>query len=217
MTYFSKQLNSILSEEYVNVRDLQHSINQTLEPHLVKSGFQKNIVEILKDHTDNLVINVFVKDLDDKQRAKLIGMVDYFLKDLNVHHLEWKPSYDGWALEAGLTHYDKYEADDFDEQLERTMHNTNKDPETAKLELEFYLRQIEDGRLINIRDIGTEISPGLFKLNRFIDDVNFVDLDTLKHIVSTCKDMATGDMFAACDGRFHTDRLEPDFETIYLH
>lgn len=68
--------------------------------------------------------------------------------------------------------------------------------------------------MVNVRDIGYEIGQGVYKLNRFLEDVDYVDLDKMAHIWSVGRKESTGEIFAATDARFYS--TDSDYETLYL-
>jgi hypothetical protein len=77
-----------------------------------------------------------------------------------------------------------------------------------------YMHQsLTTGRMIDVQQIGVEIEPGVFRLNKFIPDVEYVDSNAGKYIYSIGRHHATGEIFAAFDGRYYDN---PDYECVFL-
>lgn len=74
-------------------------------------------------------------------------------------------------------------------------------------------RALTTGQMIDVRQIGTETEPGVYRLTRFVPDVEYVDSETGKYIYSIGRDHATGEILAALDGRFYNN---PDYECVFL-
>jgi hypothetical protein len=77
----------------------------------------------------------------------------------------------------------------------------------------YMYQALATGRMIDVRQIGVEINPKLFRLNKFIPDVEYVDSENGQYIWSIGRDKATGEIFAAFDQRFYGN---PDYECVFL-
>jgi hypothetical protein len=69
------------------------------------------------------------------------------------------------------------------------------------------------GTVIDVRQVGVEIKPGVFKLTHYVPSTQYVDPEEEQFIFSIGKDKETGEIFAAYDTRFYGD---DDYETLYL-
>lgn len=85
-------------------------------------------------------------------------------------------------------------------------------PELAKTN-PIMRKELENGAAVDVRVIGFEIEPGVFKLNHYIDGIDYADSESGKWINSIGKDKETGEILAAIDGRF---RNNDEYENIWL-
>jgi hypothetical protein len=73
---------------------------------------------------------------------------------------------------------------------------------------------LRSGEALDVRMIGMEVEPGVFRLTEFIPEVTYVDGEDEAFIQSIGKDLESGEILAAVDGRFYNNE---DYECIYLH
>lgn len=74
-------------------------------------------------------------------------------------------------------------------------------------------KALRDGRVIDVRQSGTEVEPGVFRIEKFYPGVDYYDSRREAPIFSIGKDVASGEIFAAHDLRFYDD---PDYECLYV-
>jgi hypothetical protein len=72
---------------------------------------------------------------------------------------------------------------------------------------------LRSGDAIDVRVIGVEVEPGVFRLNEFIPDVDYVDAEDEVFIYSIGKGLESGEILASVDTRFY---MNEDYECIYL-
>jgi hypothetical protein len=75
------------------------------------------------------------------------------------------------------------------------------------------------GKCLDVRKVGEPVDgrSDLFKLNGFIDGVDYCDAENEMWIWSIGKDKQTGDIFAATDARFYSaNDLEAEYECLWL-
>jgi hypothetical protein len=74
--------------------------------------------------------------------------------------------------------------------------------------------RIRSGEAVNVRDIGCEIEPGLFKLTNFDDvSLDYCDADNEAWIWSIGENRKTKEILAATDARFYEN---PEYECLWL-
>ena len=73
---------------------------------------------------------------------------------------------------------------------------------------------LRSGDAVDVRMMGVEVEPGVFRLTEFIPDVTYVDGEDEAFIQSIGKDNESGEILAATDGRFYQN---DDYECVYLH
>jgi hypothetical protein len=66
---------------------------------------------------------------------------------------------------------------------------------------------------INVRVVGVEVDPGVFRLSFFDQTADYCDLGTGMWIWSIGRHNASGEILASVDDRFFTD---PDYDCLWL-
>lgn len=74
-------------------------------------------------------------------------------------------------------------------------------------------KALQENEALDVRKIGEEISPGVFKLKYFEEGVDYCDARTENWIWSIGKNKTTGEIFASLDTRFYSNK---EFECLWL-
>lgn len=74
-------------------------------------------------------------------------------------------------------------------------------------------RKMNAGELVDVRNVGIQISPGVYELRGYIEEMDYADLETEAWIWSIGRRKIDGKIFAACDTRYY---LNPEFECLWL-
>jgi hypothetical protein len=74
-------------------------------------------------------------------------------------------------------------------------------------------KALASGEAVDVRMVGIETEPGVFRLDGFIDGVKYVDSQNEQSVHSIGKDLESGEILASLDDRFYQN---PDYECIYL-
>lgn len=189
----------LINEEFLSLQDLQNQLNQKLNNifHQLK-GNESHYVTISYNNTADVYIGPSDLEID---KEKLIQAAKYCLKELGVKIGNGKinPN-DNEVFSIPIFWYSKYAAQNYD-------HVTNN---AAK-------RMLEKSQAIDVADIGIEIEPGVWKLNKFVNSSEYYDSKNNKWIESIGQDKETGETFASYDGRFYnpTD-VHFKYKTIWL-
>lgn len=229
MNYFNLRLESVLNESFLNIKDLQDQLNKAINPHLEKAGIMWgdtplwNVLTVDNETdgsgytTGKHVFELYIGRDPKKDSKKIMDIANYFIGEAGVKHSDWQKTYHNNILSSTIDSFEKYD-DDIEEQIEKTTEKTGKPPEEIRpILMNMWKRIYEDGKSVNVRDIGFELENGLFQLNRFIEDVDYVDLDTMSSIWSIGLNKVTGEILAAADGRFYNPNdPDADYETLYL-
>jgi hypothetical protein len=87
-------------------------------------------------------------------------------------------------------------------------------PSYQKVQNTWMRDSLRAGRVIDVRQVGVEVEPGVFRLTKFIPDVTYVDPKTERFLLSIGRDRNSGEVLGAFDQRFYQN---PDYECLYLH
>ena len=74
-------------------------------------------------------------------------------------------------------------------------------------------RKLRTQEAIDVRAVGDEVEPGVFRLREFVDDVDYLDTLTERWIVSIGQRKTDGAYFAATDDRYYH---HSEFECVWL-
>jgi hypothetical protein len=74
-------------------------------------------------------------------------------------------------------------------------------------------RKLDAGEAFDVRRVGEEIDPGVFRLVDFILDVDYCDAQNEAWIVSIGEQLRSGEIHAATDNRFYHN---PDYKCVWL-
>jgi hypothetical protein len=76
-------------------------------------------------------------------------------------------------------------------------------------------RKLDSGEALCVREEGLEVegSPGLFELNRFVDDVDYCDSKTERWIWSIGRRLSDGKIFASYGSDLYQNH---NFECLFL-
>lgn len=189
---------------FFGIKHLTIDINKFLSKYTNEHG---NRVEPDRDVKNQ--IQMYIGELPKEKINKSISAIKYFLGELGIPYE--KENF-------------KKEEDDY-EYITIKLGNIPKynSPKYSKLDLNnpTLKKSIKSGESVDVRQIGYEVEPGVFKLDAkyaHIYDGNhgsldFVDGKNGKFIWSIGKDNSSGEYFAAYDGRFHSS---PDYELVWL-
>lgn len=196
--------NFILCENFLNKKEIQNKINQIINSSVLKNvnSDKTNYIDI--DEKSNIV-NIYIgerNNLSKELKQTLINAVTYYLKDLGcIIENGYVDPTEPYSYKIKIISYPKFDSNDHWKNV------TN--PEAKK--------RLYNGQAIDIVDIGIETEPGVWKLNKFIDDTDFYDTKNNKWIWSIGKDKNTGEIFASVDARFYDPNNEDfEYETIWL-
>ena len=73
--------------------------------------------------------------------------------------------------------------------------------------------KLGSGEALDVRAIGEEIQPGVFRLTRFVPGYDYCDAKKETWMMSVGRHNRTGEFFAARDARFDMD---PEYECVWL-
>jgi hypothetical protein len=74
-------------------------------------------------------------------------------------------------------------------------------------------RKLDAGEAFDVRRVGEEIEPGVFRLVDFILDVDYCDAQNEVWIFSIGEQIRSGEIHAATDTRFYQN---PDYKCVWL-
>lgn len=74
-------------------------------------------------------------------------------------------------------------------------------------------RKLTSRECLDVRALGEEIEPGLYRLDHFIEDVDYADAETETWVWSVGKSKDDGKIYAATDTRFYQN---PAYECLWL-
>lgn len=73
--------------------------------------------------------------------------------------------------------------------------------------------KLDSNECIDVLKIGREISPGLYLLSHFVEDVDYADIQKEAWIWSIGRNVKTGEIHAATSSQFY---LNPNYECLWL-
>lgn len=137
--------------------------------------------------------------------TKAISAIKYILGEFGATYKEigWeKPDpedhhYDHFRFEVEMPHYEK------------PNYNKINNPELRK--------RLISGEVLDVREMGIEEEPGVFRLTNFIKGHDYADSKKEKWIWSIGKHKNTGEIFAAYDNRYYDPNDKDfDYETLWM-
>lgn len=72
------------------------------------------------------------------------------------------------------------------------------------------LTMVFANKAFDVNVVGVKIDKGLFKLAKFVDDVEYCDLDERAWVCSVGRDKKSGEIFASTDFRFNHHNSQYD-------
>ena len=194
-----------LKEQFYNKKHLEAELNSKINNGLLKGLNPNNLTYVVLDG-DKETADIYqgnYGDLTPEIKKKLVQAAKYFLTDLGCKlGKEQTKDGDPDILEIPILSYPRYEP-------QEGQWDSVTNPEAK--------RRLLDGRAIDVADLGIEVKPGVWKLNKFIDSTDYYDSKNNLWIWSIGKDKESGEMFAAVDGRFYNPKKEDfEYETIWL-
>jgi hypothetical protein len=198
-SYTRVQANS--SESFLGWQHFIHELNLFLNKNVTKDTHGLTYVTLGNsaywESPDKPLIQVFTGQEPplDYDPMKLVSGTKYFLGEHGIKILKAHQEEDTWdAVISGLSKYER--------------------PETYQnIKNTWMKKELLSGTVIDVRQVGVEIEPGVFKLTHFVPETQYVDPEKEQFIYSIGKDRETGDILAAYDTRFYND---DDYETLYL-
>jgi len=175
-------------------------LQQSLAPTLKALKMAPNSVGVVSQaQGDGTEVEVLLKHEDQtplttQEAQKLLQGVQYFLGEAEVTVGPFQPVSNGSILVAPVQSYPQFEDSDW-----------------SMVQNSAARQGLENGSILSVRDIGQEVEPGLFKLNKFVDGADYFDPETEQFIWTIGKDQ-DGEIYAAYDGRFWND---PEYETLF--
>lgn len=73
--------------------------------------------------------------------------------------------------------------------------------------------KLDSGECVDVLKIGREVSPGLYELDRFEEDVDYCDAEKELWIWSIGRRHSDNKVFASTDGRFY---LNDEYHCLWL-
>jgi len=189
-----------------NKKHLEQELNQKLNTTVLKGLNPQNLHYVViddKKHAAEVYLGNY-GDIPEATKKKLIQAVKFFLQDMGVQiGAEKIDAYDKDILLVPIFDFPRYTP-----EPGQWKHLNN--PELQ--------RRLHSGETLDVTDLGIEIEPGVWKLNKFIDGAEYYDSKNKRWIISIGKDKATGDIYASSDGRFYDSKGQEDFpyETLWL-
>lgn len=149
-------------------------------------------------------IKFYPVSLPQQAIPKALSAIKYYLGELGVTFKEvgWTHNpedhdYDHWRLTVDMPRYDKPSYDHVQNQELR--------------------KRLLSGDVLDVREMGVEEEPGVFRLTHFVDGHDYADSKTEQWIWSIGKHKNTGEIFAAFDGRYYDPNNEDfDYETLWM-
>jgi hypothetical protein len=188
---------------FLGWRHFLHELNKFVNEYIRKQpGDPLTFVTLHgESKKDSAVLNVYIGENEhyNTDPEKLINGVKYFLGEMGiqVQSIQRRPGESDSMLVA-VSGISKFE--------EPAHHGTIKNT--------WMKNALRSGDAIDVRMTGVEVEPGVFRLTEFISEVTYVDGEDEAFIQSIGKDLESGEILAATDGRFYQN---DDFECIYLH
>jgi hypothetical protein len=187
---------------FLGWRHLLYELNQFVNEYVRKKPDDPlNFITLSREsRKESAVLNVYVGEpgRHDIDPEKLINGVKYFLGEMGIQVLSIKKNPEEpesvLVTVSGISQFE-----------EPAYHATIKNT--------WMKNALRSGDAIDVRMIGMEIEPGVFRLTEFIPDIEYVDAEKEAFIQSVGKDLASGEVLASTDGRFYNN---DDYETLYL-
>jgi hypothetical protein len=73
--------------------------------------------------------------------------------------------------------------------------------------------KLDKNECLDVRKIGVQIGPGVFRLNEFVEGVDYADVQNEAWIWSIGRDKKTGEIRASTSSGYY---LNPDYECLWL-
>jgi hypothetical protein len=187
---------------FLGWRHLLYELNQFVNEYVrKKSGDPLNFVTLSNESEgDSKILDVYVGDSESHgfDPEKLINGVKYFLGEMGIQiqSIRKKPG-EPTSILISVSGISKFDAPAHHKKIKNT-----------------WMRDaLQSGDAIDVRMIGMEVEPGVFRLTEFVPDIEYVDAENEAFIQSIGKDLASGEILASTDGRFYNN---DDYECIYL-
>jgi len=187
---------------FLGWRHLLHELNKFVNEYVRKQPEDGLTFVTLQGSPDknSAVLDVYASGEEryNNDPEKLIKGVSYFLGEMGIKidSIRKKPE-DPNSMLVAVSGISKFE-----------------EPYHHKIIKNTWMKNaLRAGDVIDVRMIGTEVEPGVFRLNEFIPDVDYVDAEDEAFIYSIGKDLESGEILAAVDGRYYNN---DDYECIYL-
>jgi hypothetical protein len=181
------------NEHFYGVKHLENELNKLINKTLFKVEDGPHYATIDRDDERNADF-VFIYTQGISTKDKIIAATKYFLQDLGVSI--GKPIDVDEGVEIPIISYPRYQ------QNPGQWDNINP---AAKM----YLNK---GKAIDVSDLGFEVHPGIWKLNKFIPNVDYFDSKNDKWIVRIVKDLNHDDILATTSDKLPKNS---DFNTEY--
>jgi hypothetical protein len=183
-THFLNDLNQFINQKVRHKDDGVHYVSLRGEP-------QRN----------RAILSVYTAPNQGHDPQKLLSATRYFLGENGIKIISEEeddhPSLQGESVLLTVTGLNRYSLPDHFRNIKNTwMRNA-----------------LSNGTAIDVREIGFEVEPGVFRLTEFIPGVEYVDSSEEAFIWSIGKDLESGEIYAATDTRFYQD---DDYECLYL-
>lgn len=194
----------IAADAFLNHKDLQQKLNEVMWPVFERTGMtgygkEAHNVVITDKPEGGLEIELSVAEGSNpgspEQVEQVMQALNFFLGEFGVEHGEFHTTRWPRIFSADLQGFPGYESEDW-----------------SHLENKWMAQALESGKAVNIRDIAYEMEPGVFRLNRFIDNVDYVDPEGESFIQGMFKELGTDIVYATLDMRYLND---PSYELIW--
>jgi hypothetical protein len=186
---------------FLGWRHFLHELNTFVNEYIRKQpGDPLNFVTLRGEPTkDSAVLDVYFGEREeyDIDPEKLINGIKYFLGEMGIQiqSIQKRPEEQDFLVTvSGISQFD-----------EPAHHK--------KIKNTWMRNALRSGDAIDVRMIGNEVEPGVFRLNEFIPNVDYVDAEDETFIYSIGKDLESGEILASVDTRFY---MNDDYECIYL-
>jgi hypothetical protein len=148
---------------------------------------------------DSAVLDVYIGEGEHyaTDPEKLMNGIKYFLGEMGIQVQSIRQEPEEGSILVTVSGISKFEEPVHHKKIKNTwMRNA-----------------LRSGDAIDVRMLGVEVEPGVFRLSEFIPEVQYVDAEDEVFIYSIGKDLESGEILAAVDGRFYNNE---DYECIYL-
>lgn len=183
---------------FYGLRDLQNELNDKINTFLFKNKNNSHYVTL--HHEDGkMYASVYLsKELDPTLTNKLVSASKYFLKELGVEiGPERRSQFYEDAIEIPIISYPNYDSTGQWDHLKNPVAKS----------------YLQNGKAIDVSDLGIEVKPGIWKLNKFIDGAEYYDSKHQAWIKMIVKDKDTGEMYASVSNKGFP---QGEYETIWL-